>query len=87
MMSPAGKNAIKERSYRENKQDIGSQALINFTGNSLRLFHLALALGVVSSTLSLAAGQAAQEQHGEYRYQATSVDTPPTVDGDLSDPV
>jgi hypothetical protein len=57
------------------------------TGNSLRLFHLALALGVVSSNLSLAGGQAAQEQHGEYRYQATFVDTPPTVDGDLSDPV
>ncbi len=57
------------------------------TGNSLRLFHWALALGVVSSSLSLAAGQAVQEQHGEYRYQATSVDTPPTVDGDLSDPV
>ena len=60
---------------------------MNFTGNSLRLFHWVLALGVVSSNLSLAAGQVVQEQHGEYRYQATSVDTPPIVDGDLSDPV
>ena len=57
------------------------------TGTSVRIFQLALALGVVSSFLSLAAGQAVQERHGEYRYQATSVDTPPTVDGDLSDPV
>ena len=57
------------------------------TGNSLRLFHWALALGVVSCNLSLATGQAVQAQHGEYRYQATSVDTPPIVDGDLSDPV
>jgi len=57
------------------------------TGNSLRLFHWALALGVVGCNLSLATGQAVQAQHGEYRYQATSVDTPPIVDGDLSDPV
>ena len=48
---------------------------------------MALALGVVSCNLSLATGQAVQAQHGEYRYQATSVDTPPIVDGDLSDPV
>ena len=48
---------------------------------------MALALGVVSCNLSLARGQAVQEKHGEYRYQATSVDTPPIVDGDLSDPV
>ena len=60
---------------------------MNLTGNSLWLFPWALALGGVSSNLSLEAGQAAQDQHGEYRYQATSVDTPPTVDGDLSDPV
>ncbi len=60
---------------------------MSFTGSSLRLFHWALALGVVGSNLSPAAGQAVQEQHGEYRYQATTVDTPPTVDGDLSDPV
>ena len=57
------------------------------TGNSLWLFRWALALGVVSCNLSLATGQAVQEKHGEYRYQATSVDTPPIVDGDLSDPV
>ena len=57
------------------------------TGNSLWLFRLALALGVVCCNLSLATGQAVQEKHGEYRYQATSVDTPPIVDGDLSDPV
>ena len=86
-MSPPGTHAIKERSEKENKRDIDSHPLMNFRGNCLRLVPLALALGAVSSNLSLAAGQAVQEQHGEYRYQATAVDTPPTVDGDLSDPV
>ncbi|MCH8266680.1 MAG: carbohydrate binding family 9 domain-containing protein, partial [Acidobacteria bacterium] len=56
---------------------------------SVRLQHLLLALlGLLaSSSAQPARGQGSEGHNGQYRYRAVFVETPPTVDGDLSDPV
>ncbi len=56
---------------------------------SVRLQHLLLAfLGLLAiSSAQPARGQGAEGHNGQYRYRAVFVETPPTVDGDLSDTV
>ncbi len=57
---------------------------------TLSLRHIQLPLMVFLASYSSIAAVGAQtlaEKHEQYRYRVTYVDTPPTVDGDLSDPV
>ncbi len=56
---------------------------------SVRLQHLLLAfLGLLAiSSAQPARGQGAEGHNGQYRYRTVFVETPPTVDGDLSDTV
>ncbi|MCH7977381.1 MAG: carbohydrate binding family 9 domain-containing protein [Acidobacteria bacterium] len=42
---------------------------------------------LASSSAQPARGQGSEGHNGQYRYRAVFVETPPTVDGDLSDPV
>ena len=56
---------------------------------SVRLQHVLWVLLVLlaSSSAQPARGQSSGGQNEQYRYRAVFVETPPTVDGDLSDPV
>ena len=62
---------------------------MNQRRGSIRIINpTVLLLGLLAVTgVRLAAMQNPEAVHDQYRYRTVSVDTPPTIDGDLSDPV
>ena len=63
---------------------------ITVRDTTLSLRHIQLPIMVLLASygsISAVGAQTLDEKHEQYRYRVTYVDTPPTVDGDLSDPV